>query len=93
MITGRRCLLQTFKQVHHLCLLFHIFNFLNDVHIRSTGSTNIDQDRVDEGLLSEVLNFTGHGSGEEKGLALILDRVSERIHARGSGNRESPGER
>lgn len=67
-----RGLLQTLQEVHHLRLLFHVFDLLNDIHICRTGSSDIDQDRIDKGLRCEVLNFSRHCSREEQGLPLML---------------------
>jgi hypothetical protein len=46
--------------------------YLDDIQIRSSSSTDIDKDRTDERLLSEILDCLGHGGGEEKGLTLSL---------------------
>ena len=44
----RRRLLQAFEQVHHLGFLLDILDFLNDIQIGSTSSTNVDCDRLDK---------------------------------------------
>lgn len=58
----RGCLLQTFEQIHHLRFLLDVLNFLNDVERRGTSSTDVDNNRLHERLLGEVLDTFWHRS-------------------------------
>jgi hypothetical protein len=70
---GRRSrLLQALKQVHHLGLLLDVLDLLDNVHTRGSRSTDIDNDRLDQSLLSKVLDTLGHRCREEERLALVL---------------------
>jgi hypothetical protein len=71
---GRRRLLQTFKQINHLCLLLYVFHLLNDVHTRCSSSTDIDENRLYQGLLCKVADLGRHRSREKKGLTLVLEK-------------------
>lgn len=61
----RGCLLQTLKKIDHLGLLLHIFYDLQYVQIRRAGSSDIDEDRFNEGLLRKILDFPRHRRGKE----------------------------
>ncbi len=81
-------LLQTLEKVDHLGLLFDIFHFLNDVQVGGTGSADVDENRVDKGLLRKVLDLARHGGREQQGLALVLSRHGE---VSAASKRRDPG--
>jgi hypothetical protein len=63
--------------------LFDVLHNLQDVQISCTGSSNVDEHRLNQRLLCKVLNFTGHRSREKECLTLALFveilRVDKRV--------------
>mmetsp|Transcript_72425 Transcript_72425/g.114831 ORF Transcript_72425/g.114831 Transcript_72425/m.114831 type:complete len:258 (-) Transcript_72425:1046-1819(-) len=64
------CLLQAFQQIHQFGLLLHILHLLDNIQVGSSGTANVDHDRIYQGSLGEVLDLLWHGSTEQQGLPL-----------------------
>lgn len=77
---GRRGLLETFQEINHFGLLLDVLDLLDDVHVGGTGTADVDQNGVDEGLLSKVLDLARHGSGEQECLALVFKVTHDGAH-------------
>jgi hypothetical protein len=86
--------LQALQQVYHLGFLLDVLDNLQDVQIRCTSSTYVDNDWTDERLLRKVLNLPWHGSREEQGLPLPLkvQTTGDEIYAQNMRKLEYPEE-
>mmetsp|Transcript_17064 Transcript_17064/g.40121 ORF Transcript_17064/g.40121 Transcript_17064/m.40121 type:complete len:210 (-) Transcript_17064:839-1468(-) len=71
----RWSLLQALEQVHQLCFLLDVFDFLDDIQVGRTSATHVDDYGIDQRRLGKVLDLPWHGGAEKQRLALPAEVV------------------
>ena len=68
--------MKTFQEVNHLRFLLHVFHNLQYVQISCPSTTDVDEHRLNERLLREILDLFRHRCGKQQSLTLSLEHVS-----------------
>ena len=76
------CFSETLNEFLELFFLLDVLNFLNYVEIDLPSTSNVNDNWIDESLLSEILNFFRHRWRKQKSLSRTLFTFNKKARKR-----------